>query len=71
MVKVEMYKAFDGKIFENKEDCVAYEEENKEKQYEKLKELRLTLEEYCEMSINGDCENCIFNNNCADIYMKQ
>ena len=64
-----MYKSFDGKIFENREDCAAYEENekrNKEMQYKKLKELKQKLDEYCAM---GDkCEDCIFANYCDDVY---
>ena len=63
MVKVEMYKAFDGKIFEKREDCEVYD---KEKRYEKLKELGIKLAEYCEMC--NDCKDCIFDKNCADVY---
>lgn len=64
MVKVEMYRAFDGKIFENRKNCEAYEQEMR---YEKLKELGLKLDEYCEMC-DDDCKNCIFDKNCADVY---
>ena len=67
MVEIKMYKAFDGKIFDNREDCVAYEEENKGKQYEKLKELRLIIDEYCEMN-SENCKNCIFEKYCGDMY---
>lgn len=63
MVKIEMYKAFDDKIFEKREDCVTYEQEMR---YEKLKELGLKLDEYCEMC--DDCKDCIFDKNCADVY---
>lgn len=69
MVKVEMYKAFDGNFFENKENCMAYEEgekRNKEMQYKKLKELRQKLNEYCE--IGDECEECIFANHCDEVY---
>lgn len=69
MVKVEMYMAFDGKTFENRENCMAYEENeqrNREMQYKKLEELRQKLDEYCE--IGDDCENCIFANHCGDVY---
>ena len=69
MVKVEMYKAFDGKVFENRESCVEYEkneQRNKEMQYKKLKELRQKLDEYC--AVGDECENCIFANHCDDVY---
>lgn len=70
MVKVEMYKAFDGKVFENKENCMAYEERekkrNKEMQYKKLKELRQKLDEYC--AVGGECKECIIANYCDNVY---
>lgn len=70
MVKVEIYKAFDGKIFENKEDCEMYEENekrNKEKQYKRLKELKQKFDEYCEMC-DDDCKDCIFASHCDEVY---
>ena len=69
MVKVEMYRAFDGKIFENRENCVGYEERekrNKEMQYKKLEELKQKFDEYCE--IGDECEDCVFANHCEDVY---
>jgi hypothetical protein len=66
MVKIEMYKAFDGKIFENREDCVAYEQENIETRYEKLKNCKSALDDYC--SVAGECEDCAFFANCGNFY---
>lgn len=69
MVKVEMYKAFDGKVFENREDCEMYEENekrNKEKQYKRLKELKQKFDEYC--AVGGECEECIIANYCDNVY---
>ena len=64
-----MYKAFDGKIFENKENCMAYEENekrNREMQYKKLEELKQKFDEYC--AIGDECEECIFANYCDNVY---
>lgn len=69
MVKIEMYKAFDGKVFENMENCMTYEkneQRKREMQYKKLEELKQKFDEYCEMC-DDDCKDCIFERNCADI----
>jgi hypothetical protein len=69
MVKIEMYKSFDGKIFENRENCMAYEENekrNRKMQYKKLEELKQKFDEYCE--IGDECEDCIFASHCEDVY---
>lgn len=69
MVKIEMYKAFDGKVFENMENCMTYEkneQRNREMQYKKLEELKQKFDEYCE--IGDECEDCIFAKYCEDVY---
>ena len=61
MKKVTMYKADDGKIFENIEECRTYEKELKSAT---LWEAMKTLKDCCSQVINcGNCPFCIEGTN--------
>lgn len=68
----EIYEAFDGKLFETRESCLDYENELKQRTYNKLpytidkiKEFIEPLRVYCQDMPEGVCdENCPLNGIC-------
>lgn len=58
MIVKTIYCADNGEQFETKEECLKYEEQ--EKQYEKFREMARELQDFC---VGRSCTKCPFFNN--------
>ena len=56
MEKIEVYKAFDGTLFDSEKECLDYEK-LREKQITKAASCAKIISEFC----NNRCEDCYFN----------
>lgn len=66
MIKVTKYQAFDDTMWDNEDECLAHENSLIENRYEKLKNCKSALDDYC--SVVGECEDCAFSINCGNFY---
>lgn len=66
MVEIKMYKAFDGTSWDSENECLAHEKTLREDRYEKLRNCKLALDDYC--LVAGECEDCAFSVNCGNFY---
>jgi len=60
-IVVTQYMAEDGKVFNTKEKCLAYEEERKQ-----VSELRKAIRKIRQICKDVNCSSCPFNDDCGD-----